>query len=229
MSDLTVYTFSPAWGLPTSGPFSLKLVAWLKLNAIPYRQVIENNAAKGPQGKSPWIEDAAGRLGDSDAIIAHLSHGIEDRAMPDDEPCAHFAKTAFEERFHQVLEYELLVHPAGVAGFEDLVRAEAPRLGGVVSAIARRHFRRQLHARGLTRRTPAQIESIGRSDIDALETLLAERRFLGGEALSRADLAVFGQVAPMLNWPMQTPVALHAKTRRAILGWHAALREACGI
>jgi glutathione S-transferase len=229
MSDLTVYTFSPAWGLPTSGPFSLKLLAWLNLNGIPYRQVIENNAAKGPQGKSPWIEDATGRLGDSDAIVEHLSSGIEDKAPDAGGPCAHFAKTTFEERFHQVLEYELMVHPAGIEGFDRLVRTEAPRLGGVISTVARRHFRRQLHARGLTRRTTTQIAALGRSDIDALESLLGERPFLGGEVLSRADLAVFGQVAPMLNWPMETPVAQYARTRPAISRWHAAIRDACTI
>ncbi len=233
MSDLTVYTFSPAWGLPSSGPFALKLLAWLNLNAIRYAQVIENNAAKGPQGKSPWIEDASGRLGDSDAIIDRLSDGIEDRAAPGgsagDRALAHFVKTAFEERFHQILEYELMVHPAGVAGFTDLVRAEAPRLGGVISALARRHFRRQLHARGLTRRTADRIEALGRADIDALETLLSERPFLGGDGPCRADLSVFGQVAPMLNWPMQTPVAGYAKGRPGIARWHAAVRETCGV
>ena len=29
--DLKVFTFSPAWGLPTSGPFALKLLKWLDL------------------------------------------------------------------------------------------------------------------------------------------------------------------------------------------------------
>jgi glutathione S-transferase len=117
----------------------------------------------------------------------------------------------------------------GVAQREHGVRTEAPRLGGVISTVVRRHFRRQLHARGLTRRMTTQITALGRSDIDALQSLLGERPFLGGEVLSRADLAVFGQVAPMLNWPMDTPVAQYARTRPAISRWHAAIRGACNI
>jgi glutathione S-transferase len=109
------------------------------------------------------------------------------------------------------------------------VRTEAPRLGDVISTVVRRHFRRQLQARGLTRRTTTQIAALGRPDIDALQSLLGERRFLGGEVLSRADLAVFGQVAPMLNWPMDTPVAQYVRTRPAISRWHAAIRGACNI
>jgi len=54
--DLKVFTFSPAWGLPTSGPFPLKLIKWLDLSGLPYRQVYEDNSMKGPKRKSPWIE-----------------------------------------------------------------------------------------------------------------------------------------------------------------------------
>ena len=54
--QLRVFTFSPDWGLPTNGPFALKLLAWLRLADLPYEQVVENNSGKGPKGKSPWAE-----------------------------------------------------------------------------------------------------------------------------------------------------------------------------
>ena len=41
-STIRVFTFSPGWGLPTNGPFALKLLAWLELAGIPYEQVVEN-------------------------------------------------------------------------------------------------------------------------------------------------------------------------------------------
>src|SRR5215211_5878746 len=56
MTTLRVFTFAPDWGLPTVGPFALKLLAWLELARIPYEQVIEANPRKGPKGKNPWIE-----------------------------------------------------------------------------------------------------------------------------------------------------------------------------
>ena len=36
MSILRVFTFEADWGLPTTGPFALKLLAWLRLNGIAY-------------------------------------------------------------------------------------------------------------------------------------------------------------------------------------------------
>ena len=56
MEPLVVFTFAPAWGLPSTGPFALKLLAWLDHNGIDYRQEIENRSDRGPMGKSPWIE-----------------------------------------------------------------------------------------------------------------------------------------------------------------------------
>jgi hypothetical protein len=40
-STLQLYTFSPAWGLPTAGPFGLKLEACLRMLRIPYERRFE--------------------------------------------------------------------------------------------------------------------------------------------------------------------------------------------
>ncbi|MFN3147021.1 MAG: glutathione S-transferase family protein [Paracoccaceae bacterium] len=229
MPDITVYTFSPDWGLPTTGPFALKLLAWLGLHGIPHRTVVENNTRKAPAGKIPWAVIDGEPVADSDRIIARLSH----LAPPDpeqpapDRAAAHAFKTAFEERVHQVLEYELFLHPAGAAYMDGFIRRHAPfPLGGLVSHMMRRHFGKQLHARGLTRHTPEEIAAMGRAEIAALADYIAARPYLGGEAPSRADLAVFGQVMPLLAWPMRTPVADTAKATPILRDWAGRIHTA---
>src|SRR5687768_8984162 len=69
LSKIRVFTFAPDWGLPTVGPFALKLLAWLELAGVPYVQVIEANPRKGPKGKNPWIELDGERIGDSEVIM----------------------------------------------------------------------------------------------------------------------------------------------------------------
>lgn len=234
MSDLRVFTFLPGWDLPTTGPFALKLLAWLDVNGIAYEQVIENNPAKGPLGKSPWIELDGERIGDSDAIIRLLAkrHDIELAlgATPDDRAIAHAFKTAFEERFHQILEWELFMHPAGAAFIDETIRHQAPPvIGPLVSRSMRRHFARQLHARGIARHAPETIAEMGRADLDALAARLADRPFLAGERPVLGDLAVFGQVAPILHWPMETPVASHAKQLSALRDWSDRIKSECGL
>ena len=73
MTELRVFTFSPAFGLPTGGPFALKLLKWLDIAGIHYEQVIENDSGKGPNRKNPWIELNGKRIPDSEAIIDHLA------------------------------------------------------------------------------------------------------------------------------------------------------------
>ena len=226
MEPLRVFTFAPAWGLPTSGPFALKLLAWLDHHGIPYRQEIENRPNRGPLGKSPWIEQGRLRMGDSNVIIRHLA---VERGLPDPSRCDTAAQAAnlglriaFEERFHQILEWELFVNPAGRREMRAMIRTLTPPLiGPLVFAQMARHFGRQLRARGIGRLTPAQITDEGRRLLDALALRLENGSGwldAGGPGLT--DFAVWGQVAPMLRWSMSTPVADHAKAIPTLSAWH---------
>lgn len=232
--ELEVYTFAPDWGLPTTGPFALKLLAWLNLNGIAYQQVIENRPSKGPRGKSPWVALDGRLIGDTDVIIATLAERLglprEDPAATPRAAAAHAFQTACEERLHQVLEWELFVHPAGFAWVEGAVRAELPRpLAALVARAMRRHFARQLRARGLARHEPETIAALGRRELAALGRYLEAEGWLGGAAPGEADCAAFGQVAPLVSWPMDTPVAAHARADPVLADWVARMRSACGL
>ncbi len=226
MEPIRVFTFAPGWGLPTVGPFALKLLAWLDHHAIPYSQQIENRSDRGPMGKSPWIEQGGRRMGDSDAIIRHLAaqHGLPD-PMRCDTPAqaANLGlRIAFEERFHQILEWELFVHPEGRREMRAMICAQTPPLvGPLIFASMARHFRRQLHARGIGRMPPARIAQEGRGLLDALALRLTDGGgWLDPDGPGLTDFAVWGQVAQMLCWPMQTPVADHAKAMPKLRAWH---------
>lgn len=232
MSELRVFTFSQDWGLPTTGPFALKLLGWLNLANIPYRQVFENRSDKGPSGKSPWIEFEGHRMGDSQRIIQFLGQryniDLDQGLTAEQQAQSVLWRRCFEEGFHQVLEWELFVHPAGKVFIQKVIAEAAPPIvSSVVSFSLCRHFEKQLQARGLGRYSPDEVERIGRADLDALSTLLAGRRFLVDDQPRLVDLAVFGQVAPMLCWPMKTPVAEYAKTLPRVRTWVETMRTAC--
>jgi hypothetical protein len=234
MDKLRVYTFMPGWGLPTTGPFALKLLAWLCAEGIDHEQVIENRSGKGPLGKSPWIERDGRRVGDSDAIIRALAaeRGLADptRAATPEEAAAQALRLAFEERFHQVLEWELFLHPAGAKGMRAMVRSALPPVvSNAVFISMQRHFRRQLQARGMGRLSPAKIEAEGRALLDLLRLVIRPEGWLwpGGPGLP--DFAVWGQVAPLMHWPMRTPVAETVKADAAVARWAARVAHAAGV
>jgi glutathione S-transferase len=100
-------------------------------------------------------------------------------------------------------------------------------IGPLVFSRLQSHLRKQLYARGLGRFTPDVIEAKGCADVDALAAFLGDRPFLLGDKPVTADTALFGQLAPLVFWPMQTPVASHAKSVRPIAGYCERMRERC--
>jgi glutathione S-transferase len=89
------------------------------------------------------------------------------------------------------------------------------------------HFSKQLHARGIARHSPEVIEAKGRADVDALAAFLGDRPFLLRDRPSTADAAVFGQLAPMVYWPMATPVASYARSVEPIADYCERMRKLC--
>jgi glutathione S-transferase len=232
MTTLRVFTFAPDWGLPTVGPFALKLLAWLELARIPYEQVIEGNPRKGPRGKNPWIELDGERIGDSEIIIDLLTsrYGIDlDEGLTPEQVALGLAwRRTFEEHFHQVLEWELFFHPAGAAWMRSSLASQLPPvLGSLAFPVMRAQFGRQLYARGIARHSPEIIARKGRADVDAFAAFLGDRPFLLTDRPTSADAAVFGLLAPMVYWPMETPVATYARSRSNVAAYCDRMRERC--
>jgi len=224
MSELTVFTFSGDWGLPSTGPFALKLIKWLELAGIPYRQAIENSPGKGPKGKNPWIEFDGERIGDTEIIIELLARrsgfNIEAALSPEQRALSHAVRRMLEEHFHQVLEWELFVHPNGAAYIGELAAKMVPKpLSTMAASVFSGRFRRQLHARGIARHSDEIIAAKGKTDVDAVEALLGEKLFLVADRPSMADVSAYGLLMPMAKWPMRTPVADDIKRRPRLLAW----------
>ena len=72
MSDLLVHQIPSAWGLPSVGPFCLKLETYLRMVKIPYQTVVDATPFRAPKGKLPWIEHEGKKIGDSGLIIEYL-------------------------------------------------------------------------------------------------------------------------------------------------------------
>jgi len=225
MAQLKVFTFAPAWGLPTSGPFALKLLKWLDLAGIPYAQVVEHLSQKGPKGKNPWIELDGELIGDTEIIIDLLAkrsgYDIDAGLTPEQRGRSHAVRRMIEEHFHMVYEWELFVHPAGVeGGARQMAREAVPApLADVATAYITRHFGKQLHARGIARHAPDIIAAKARADLDALESLIGDGPYLNGNRLSMADVSIYGLLMPMSRWPMKTPAAESIKSRPQLMAY----------
>ena len=69
---IELYSYPELFGLADNNPFGLKVWAFLKLTGIPFSHRHIFDASTAPRGQLPYIVDGEHRVGDSDAIIAHL-------------------------------------------------------------------------------------------------------------------------------------------------------------
>lgn len=222
---LRIFTFGPAHGLPTAGPFGLKLELALRMAGVPYERVIENDNRKGPKRKSPWIEQGDVRMGDTALILAHLGVDLEAHVDPVERARGVLLRRALEEHWHQVLEYELFVHPAGHAAMDAQIAAAVPAfVAPLVGWWMRRSFGAHLFERGIARHAPEDVARMGKDDLDALAAVLASRTWAVGDAPSLTDCTLFGLLAPALWSPAPTPCFAHAKSLPALVAYAERVR-----
>lgn len=224
-APLRLFTFGPAHGLPTAGPFGLKLELALRMAGVPYERVVENDHRKGPKRKSPWIEQGDVRMGDTELILAHLGVHLDAHLPAAARAEGLLLRRALEEHWHQVLEYELFVHPDGREAMDAQIAQVAPSWAvGLVGWWLRRSFAAHLFERGIARHAPEDVARMGKADLDALAALLADRTWAVGNAPSLTDCSVFGLLAPALWSPAPTPCFAHAKTLPALVAYAERVR-----
>jgi glutathione S-transferase len=120
------------------------------------------------------------------------------------------------------------MHPAGAAYMRTSLASQVPRpFGGALFLMMRSHFGRQLRARGIARHAPDVIADAGRADLDALSAALENRDFVLADRPTLADVSIFGLLGPVMYWPMDTPVALHARSTPNLKMYCDRMRERC--
>ena len=210
MEALKVFAFSPGFGLPSTGPFALKLLCWLKMAGIAHQVRYEDDTRKGPKGKNPWVEINGEAMGDTELIIRRLQreHQVDlDSFLTREQGAVGLAVTRMvEEHLHQAVEWELFVHEEGWREMSAHIDRIAPAVvRAVIKRMLRRHFRKQLHARGLARHRPEDIAAMAIQDLKALAELIGAGPYLFGERPCTADAAVFGQLAILASVAAEAP------------------------
>jgi glutathione S-transferase len=223
--SLRVFTFGPQWGLPTAGPFGLKLEMCLRMANTAYERVIEDDLRKGPKRKSPWIEQGELRMGDTALILAHLGLDLDAGLTARERGQGLALRRLLEEHWHQVLEYELFIHPAGRAARSEEFRAsmKAPA-AWVVGHVLHRHFRRHLFERGLLRHGEREIQALAEADIDAVSAWLEGRQWAIADRPTLTDATVFGLLAVPLWTTQPTPAFAYARGQRVLVDYTERVR-----
>lgn len=210
-SQLIVHQIPGAWGLPSVGPFSLKLEAYLRITGIPYQAVIDATPFKGPKGKLPWIEHEGRRIGDSGFIIEYLEQrfGCDPNAglSAAERAIALSLRRLIEENLYWVLVYDRWMVDANWPVTRAVVLGMIPAaVRALMAPIARRGVRRQLAGHGIGLHSPQEIHAIGQRDIGAIADFLDDKPYLMGGTPTEIDAIAYGVLANIMLVPIESPV-----------------------
>jgi glutathione S-transferase len=214
MSKIIIHQIPAGWGLPSIGPFCLKLETYLRMVDLPYETVVDATPFGAPKGKLPWIEHDGHKIGDSGFIIEYLERKFgcdADGSLSDDQrSIARSMRRLLEDNL-----YWTIVYDRGVPS------AARP----LIAPVARRGVRKQLAAQGIGRHTREEIHAIGRSDIDALAMFLGDKPFLMGDEPTQLDAVAYGVLANIAVEPIASPVKDELQSRANLVAYLERVRE----
>jgi len=224
LSELIVHQIPSAWGLPSIGPFCLKLEAYLRIVDIPYRTVVDPTPFSAPKGKLPWIEHEGEKIGDSGFIIEYLERrfGVDPNAGLSDaeRAVARSLRRLIEENLYWTLVYDRWIVDENWEIVRKAVLGSIPvPLRQAVAPIARRGVRRQLTAQGMGRHSRDEVHAIGRKDIGAISDWLGDKPFVMGGTPTEIDAVAYGFLANIVDVPVASPIKDDAMKRANLVGF----------
>ena len=211
MSELVVHQIPRARGLPSIGPFCLKLDAYLRIADVPFRAVVDATPFKGPKGKLPWIEHEGNRIGDSGFIIEYLGSrlgcDLNATLSAAERAIAHAMRRLIEENLYWVMVYDRWMVEENWPTTRSVVLGGIPNpIRQIIAPVARRGVRRQLEGHGIGRHSRNEIHAIGRKDIGAIGDFLGDKLFLMGAIPTEIDAVAYGVLANIAKVPVASPI-----------------------
>ena len=207
---ITLYQFSPAFGLPNPSPFCFKVETYLRMIGEPF-ETKRGNPQKAPKGKLPFIKDGGTVIADSQHIVQHLvktrgdklDQGLSDK----DRALGHAIRRMVEEGLYFGLVYSRWVEEVGwTKGKTELFAAMPAIARALVPTLARGMVKKQVNAQGTGRHAQEDVFAMMEADVTALAALLGENPYFLGQNPTSVDATAYSFLALMLWSPLHDTV-----------------------
>jgi len=223
---IKLYKFGPAFGLRETGPFVLKLMAYMRLAEIPFTEVKETDPRKAPKKKIPFIVDEGEEIGDSTFIVKHLKTKFGDPLAAGftakQLATGHALKVMLEERTY----WAGMLYPRWVK--TDHHKMLADKLFSEIPSFIRMPIFRMIvkgvaksaDGQGITRHTEAEIYELGVDDVKTVETLLGKKKFILGAKPAEVDATVFAFLHGLSADVFPTPIQAYIRASKPLMAYH---------
>ncbi len=214
---IKLHGFGPAFGLADPSPFSMKVMALLKIAELPY-EMAPGDPRKGPKKKIPWVVDGDRVVADSTFIQQYL----EERYGVDFYPGLSARERAVAWSIEKMCEehlYFCLVHErwAKDQNFDKGPRRFFDVVPAVIRPLVVWQVRRQVVGKvinqGVGGHSDAEIVALAARDLEALSALIGEKEFVFDTGPTATDAVVHsfvaGALAPFFDGPLRQAALAH--------------------
>ena len=225
---IKLFQFPRMFEVPNLSPFCCKTETLLRIAQIPYEVVDTLDPRKGPKGKVPFIEDAGTRIGDSSAIVEHLTRtrGVDPDAGLDasQRATALLVQRTLEEHYAFAIVYTHLIREEGARHTRARFDAIPAMVRPLVARAVRKQIEKILWSQGTSRHSDAEICAAASRDWDAVLEVMSDGPFFFGEEPTGIDAVVFGALATSILTPIPSPIRDFLVSRPSLVAYAERMR-----
>jgi glutathione S-transferase len=228
---LTLYSYPDLFGVADNNPFGLKVFAFMRLLGLDFehRHVLDTSLA--PRGQLPYLVDGDDTIGDSDSIIAHLTRRDDlriDRALSQGQLNLDFMVRRTLDDLYWTMSFSRWRDERFWPSFRDAVLAAHADVRASDLEAAREYNRLRYHYQGIGRYQPEQIYARGIDDLRVVADLLGETGYVFGPDPATVDAAIYGFVANIYFYEIDTPLKQYVLSRPALVRHCEAIHRRIG-
>lgn len=226
---ITLYSYPSLFGVVDNNGYGLKVFAFLRLAGLPFTHEHLFDASCAPRAQLPYLVDDDETIGDSGTIIAHLirKYGLTiDAALGARERDLSLLVTRLLDDLYWVMSYSRWKDERYWPAFSSALLSEHSSLTEEGLAKAREFNFKRYYFQGIGRCEPEAAYQRGLADLGVLADLIPERAFIHGAKPTSVDAAVYGFIANIHFYDIDTPLKQFVSARPNLVRHCVTLHEA---
>ncbi|HTK02206.1 MAG TPA: glutathione S-transferase family protein [Bordetella sp.] len=224
---LILHSYPELFGLPDNNPFGLKVYAFLKLCGVPFEHRHVMDTSQAPRGQLPFVLDDGETIGDSDAIIAHVKRKyaltIDDALTAQQQDLDLMIRRTLDD-LYWVMSYSRWRDDRYWPAFRQALLSTHKEIASEQLEAAREYNFKRYHYQGVGRYEPEQAYARGIANLSAIANRLADTDFVFGSQPTSTDAGIFGFVANIYFYDIDTPLKQFVLSRPELAGHCLAIR-----
>jgi glutathione S-transferase len=227
---IALYSYPELFGVADNNGYGLKVYTFLKLARLPFTHEHIFDASAAPRGQLPYIVDDGETVGDSEAIIRHVTRKYRvdmDEGLTPPQRDMNLLITRMLDDLYWVMSYSRWKDERFFPVFSARLLREHSNLTMEGLEKARELNAQRYYFQGIGRYEPDAAYMRGIADLRVLANLVPAAGFVHGAKPGSIDAGIYGFIANIYFFDIDTPlkefVVAHPNLVRHCTEIHAAV------